>query len=82
MSQNEAIEGAQVGDLPVNVRPNTSSFCGTSSLGVVVLVIEREEGSMSPCFIVDAAWAWMLYCLEAANSFEGDCLKTELRGRN
>jgi hypothetical protein len=71
-----------VGDLPVNVRPNTSSFWGTSSFGVVALVTLREEGSMSPCFIVDAAEAWMLYCLEAVNSLEGDCLNSELLGRN
>jgi len=51
---------ANVGDLPVNVRPNTNSFWGTSSFGVVVLVIVREEGSISPRVIVDAAEALML----------------------
>lgn len=45
------------GCLPVNVRPNTKSFGGTSSFGVVVFVMVREEGSMSFRFIVDAASA-------------------------
>jgi hypothetical protein len=69
----------------VKVRPNTSSFGGTSSFGVVDFVMLREEGSMSCRFIVDAAWAWMLYSLEdshVANNLEGDCLKSELLGRN
>ena len=60
----------------MKVRPKTSSLGGMSSLGVVVLVIVREEGSMSCRFIVDAAWAWMLY------SLEGECLSRELLGRN
>ena len=34
------------GSLPVNVRPKTSSSGGPSSLGVVVLVTVRAEGSM------------------------------------
>ena len=40
-------------NIPVNVLPNTNSFGGTSSLGVVVFVMESFEGSMSCSFIVD-----------------------------
>jgi hypothetical protein len=41
-------------NIPVNVLPNTNSFGGTSSLGVVVFVIESLEGSISWSFTVDA----------------------------
>ena len=47
-------------NIPVNVLPNTNSFGGTSPLGVVVLVIDSFEGSISCSFIVDADSAWML----------------------
>lgn len=50
--------------VPVKVRPKTNSAGGTSSLGVVVLVMDSLEGSISWGCMVDAASAWMLYNLE------------------
>lgn len=44
----------------MNVRPKTSSFGGTSSFGVVVLVIDSREGSISARFVSEAASALML----------------------
>lgn len=43
------LEGARdmTDNIPVNVRPNTSSSLGTSSFGVVVLVIDNCDGSIS-----------------------------------
>lgn len=46
--------------VPVKVLPKTNSVGGTSSLGVVVFVMESLLGSISWTFTVDAAWAWML----------------------
>jgi len=74
-----------VGCVPVNVLPKTNSLGGMSSLGVVVLVIDNLEGSMSWSFGVDADWVWVLYDLEAsqaATSFDGDCFKKAVLGRN
>jgi hypothetical protein len=54
----------------VNVLPKTNSLGGTSSLGVVVLVIESFDGSIS------ASRASVLYVLkasQAAVSLNGDC---------
>lgn len=67
--------------IPVNVLPKTNSLGGTSSLGVVVFVIESLEGSRSASLAPDAT----LYDLEAsqaATSLEGDCLKKAFCGRN
>ena len=50
----------------MNVRPNTSSFWGTNSFGVVVLVMVRAEGSISGSLVVAAASAFMLYSLEGS----------------
>jgi hypothetical protein len=52
--------GEKAGDRPVNVRPKTSSLEGTSSLGVVVLVIDSSEGLISARFVFEAASALML----------------------
>jgi hypothetical protein len=67
--------------VPVNVRPKTNSFGGTSSLGVVVLVIDSLEGSISASLASEET----LYDLEAsqaATSLDGVCLKNAFRGRN
>lgn len=68
----------------MKVLPNTSSAGGTSSLGVLVVVIDSLEGSMSWSLIVDAEVAWILYALvHAANILEGDFLNGKaLCGRN
>lgn len=70
-----------MGGVPVNVLPKTNSLGGTSSLGVVVLVIDSLDTSISCSFTVDAAVALILYVLEAIN-FEGDCLKRAAVGLN
>jgi hypothetical protein len=67
--------------LPVNVLPNTNSLGATSSLGVVLLVMDSLEGSMSCSFIVDAASALILMLrVHDAASLEG-CLNA-LWGRS
>jgi hypothetical protein len=71
--------------LPVKVLPKTNSFGGTSSLGVVVFVMDNLEGSMSRGFIVDADSTLMLYSLvdsRAATSLERAHLKRATCGRN
>lgn len=78
-----AEEWEQEGMVPVNVRPKTSSVGGTNSFGVVVLVIDSFDGSMSRALIVDAELTLTLYALvHVANILEGDCLNSALWGRN
>lgn len=48
---------------PVNVFPKTSSSGGRRVLGVVVLVMERRDGSMSCSFDNRPASVCLLYCL-------------------
>ena len=50
--------------IPVNVLPNTNSFAGSNSFGVVVFVIVNFDGSISCALTSDAALAWMLYNLD------------------
>jgi hypothetical protein len=50
--------------IPVNVLPNTNSFAGSNSFGVVVFVIVNLDGSISCALTFDAALAWMLYNLD------------------
>ena len=45
----------------MNVRPKTSSSGGTSSFGVVVLVIESAEGSMPGSLAIASSCDCMLY---------------------
>lgn len=68
----------EMGGAPVNVRPKINSLAGTSSFGVVVLVMDSFEGSMSCSLFADAAWAWMLYAcacrhVAAVISLEAEC---------
>ncbi len=53
-----------ISGIPVNVLPNTNSFAGSNSFGVVVFVIVNFEGSISCALTSDAALAWMLYNLD------------------
>ena len=53
-------KGKGEGSLPVNVRPKTSSSGGTSFLGVMVLVIEREEGLMPGSLAIASSCDCML----------------------
>ena len=46
---------------PEKLRPKTSSSGGSKALGLVVLVMESLEGSMSLIVVPTEASAWMLY---------------------
>lgn len=48
----------------MKVRPKTNSLGGMSSFGVVVLVIDSLEGSISCSLTADADSALMLYNLD------------------
>lgn len=50
-------------DVPVNVRPKTSSSGGVSSLGVVVLVIVRTSGLMLGSLASSSSCDCILYGL-------------------
>lgn len=47
----------------MNVRPKTSSWGGTSSLGVVDFVMDSFEGSMPGSLAIESSCACMLYTL-------------------
>lgn len=46
---------------PEKLRPKTSSSGGNKALGVVVVVMDSLEGSMSLIVVPTEASAWMLY---------------------
>ncbi len=73
-------------DIPVNVRPKTSSLAGRNSFGEVVFVMVNFEGSMSGSCVTGAVstllLAALVYLVAGAISLEGVFSSAAPRGRN